>query len=91
MTLWLTGYSWVASYMLVWFIVILARHLQCNNCYWHSCVWGHWYPIVCCVSRLLTTSIDQWDVPLAATVVFTVNCRVYIAFCVFSTTSELQG
>ena len=69
MTLWLTGYSWVASYLLLWFTIVLARHLQCNDCYWHSCIWGHSYPVVCCASRLLTTSIDQWDVPLAAAVV----------------------
>ena len=28
-----------------------------------------WYPVVCRVTRFLTTSIVQWDVPLAATVV----------------------
>ena len=50
-TLWLTGYSWVASYMLVWFIVVLARHLQCNNCYWHFVRLGTLVPrCVLCVS-----------------------------------------
>ena len=79
MTLWLIGYSWVASYMLVWFIVVLARHLQCNNYYWHLCVWGQLVPRCVSCDSIPYHLLSSMGRAFGSHCGIAVNCHVYIA------------